>query len=510
MQNNRVKKSLINILWGGINKIILIIFPFVVKTLIIHKLGNEYLGLNSLFVSVLHILSLSELGIGTAMVYAMYKPINDNNILLINKLLNFYKNIYKIIGIVISLLGFLCMFFLSYLIEGDIPPDVNIYIVYILYLFNTAVSYFLFAYRKSLFEADQRNSIISIVNSVTNIFMYILQILILLYFCDFYLYVLVIPLCTIMNNFISYFLSRKKYPNFKCEGKLEKEEKKKIFLNIFSLFGHSLGTMIIISFDSIVISSILGLKVLSIFSNYNYILSAVGGIVTVCYTSILASVGNSLINESVEKNYTNFKLLHFWNNVFIGGFSICLICLYQPFMKLWVGENNMFDFYIVVLFGVYFYSLYFRRIILTYKEAAGKWKDDFWKPYIGAVINIVTNIILVRNIGVAGALISTIIIMFLIYFVWESHVVCKNIFNKNSKKFILITLFYIVPTTICCTICYYFLTLINIDGWIGFVVKAMICMTIVVLFYSICYYKNIYARIGVNKVICFIKNKREG
>ena len=301
-EKTKIEKSLFNVFFGLVNKIILIIFPFIIKTVIIKKLGNEYLGLNSLFTSLLQMLSLAELGFGSAMVYAMYKPLKENDSNLICKLLKEYKKIYLIIGSIIGGVGCLLMPLLPYLIESGTPNDINIYILYFIYLFNTTVSYFLFAYRKSLFEADQKNGVLNIINAFVNLMMYILQIVILLNTSNYYFYVLVIPLATILNNIISFALSKKEYSQYYCNGELEEKEKKKIFRNVFSLFGHSLGSMIIISIDSIILSSYLGLNILAIYSNYHYMLNAIGGIVVVFYTSILASVGNIIIEHILFSN----------------------------------------------------------------------------------------------------------------------------------------------------------------------------------------------------------------
>ena len=153
-----------NMLFGIANKLILLLFPFAVKSIINSTLGMEYLGLNSLFSSILQVLLLSELGLGAALVYHMYKPIADNDQKKINALLNLYKKSYFFVGVFILTFGLVIIPFLPYLIKGNRPEDINIYIIYIIQLLNTCVSYFLFGYKQSLLAAYQREDVNSIIN----------------------------------------------------------------------------------------------------------------------------------------------------------------------------------------------------------------------------------------------------------------------------------------------------------------------------------------------------------
>lgn len=185
---NRTKKSLENIIFGMINRFVLMIFPFIVKTILIKQLGAEYLGLNNLFSSILQVLSLSELGVGTAMVYSMYKPMAENDKPTLCALLNLYHKFYTVIGFIILGLGIIILPFLDKLISGSYPKDINLYVLYLIYLINTVLSYFLFAYKKSLLEASQQNSIESKINTVASVLMYICQIFALILTKNYYVF----------------------------------------------------------------------------------------------------------------------------------------------------------------------------------------------------------------------------------------------------------------------------------------------------------------------------------
>lgn len=507
---SRTKRSLKNISTGLVFKIVGMIFPFVIKTVMIQKLGVEYLGLNSLFTSILMVLSLSELGIGSALVYNMYKPIANKETEKVCALLKVYRDVYRIIGIVIAFIGIILMPFLSLLIKGSYPNDINIYILYIIYLINTVLSYLLFAYKKSILEANQLNGYSNILETITTFFMYIMQIIVLIMFKNYYIYIIFLPISTLVLNILRSCLVDKMFPEYKCYGNLEKGFIKELYQKVKALLGHKIGSTVITAADSIVISSILGLEVLAIYSNYYQIINALIGVVTIFYTSITASIGNSLVKSSKDKILDNFKTLTFINNWIVGWFSICLLCLFQPFMEIWMGRDLMFDFEVVILFVIFFYSWLFRRIGLTYKDAAGMWEDDFWKPYVGIVINIVSNIVLCNLIGVSGAIISTIIIMVCIYFPWETYVIFKKIFNKSSKEYYLKMFFYTISTIIIGAITYKICGLSKVTGIKDLLYKGIICCTIPNIFFMLCYHKNAEYLDMKNRIFNLIKSKKMG
>lgn len=505
---SRTKRSIKNVFSGIILKVVAILFPFVIKTVIINVLGVNYLGLNSLFSSILMILSLSELGIGTALVYNMYKPIAEGDTEKVCALLRTYRNVYRVIGCVIGIIGIALMPFLDVFVKGECPADINLYVLYLIYLFNTVISYFLFAYKKSLWEASQLNGRNNILETITTTFMYIMQIIVLLVFRNYYVYIIFLPISTLMLNLLRNHFVSKDFPEYKCRGKLEKGFIKSLYKKVKALLGHKIGSTVIVSADSIVISSVLGLETLAIYSNYYQIINALIGVVTIFYNSITASIGNLLINANINEKLNNFNVLNFINNWIVGWFSICLLCLFQPFMKLWMGESLMFDFYIVILFVIYFYSWLFRRIGLTYKDAAGMWEEDFWKPYIGVIVNIVANIVLCHYIGVSGAIISTIIIMLFIYFPWETKVIFDKIFKQSPKKYYLKMLKYTILTILTGIITYLTCNLLNGNSILILILKVIICAILPNIVFICMYHKTAEYQNMKKRIINMVNQKR--
>ena len=270
MKIERVKNTSRNMIYGAALQILKLVVPFFMRTAMIYLLGVEYLGLNSLFTSVLSVLNLAELGVGSAMVYSMYKPIAEDDADKICALMGVYKKYYRIIGIVIFVLGMLLLPFIPELISGDIPADMNVYVLYILNLFATVFSYWLFAYKGSILQAHQRNDVVSKVTLATDSIKYLLQLLVLIITKNYYLYVIVILLSQILNNIVTAFFAEKMYPQYRAKGKLSRKEQKTINCRIRDLFTAKLGTVIVYSSDTIVISAFLGLRILAIYQNYYY------------------------------------------------------------------------------------------------------------------------------------------------------------------------------------------------------------------------------------------------
>ncbi len=472
---SRTKNATRNIVWGIIYKMSTLILPFIVRTVMIYSLGSEYLGLSSLFTSVLSVLSLAELGVGSAMVYAMYKPVAENDTDTVCALLNLYKKIYKIIGIVIVVVGLAIMPFLRNFISGDVPDDVNIYVLFIVYLANTAGSYLLFAYQASVLNASQRNDVASKVNMFTGIAKNFVQIIILLFWHNYYGYVILLPITSYIANIILAVCARKMYPQYVCRGKVKPQIIKEIKGKVMALFAVKITGVIYNSVDSIVISAFLGLVALAKYNNYYYIMNAIISIVTVVFTSIVSSIGNSIVLESDKKNYNDYMNLSFINAWIVGWCTVCLFCLYQPFMKLWVGEDLMYGMGIVICFCMYFYAFQLKSVQSAYKDAAGLWKEDMWRSYAANAFNLVMNIILVQIIGIYGILLSTILALTVVTYPWQTWMIHKKLFHCSMWPYIGRLGIYAVITFVACAVTYAFCGLIRGNGIFEFLLKIIIC-----------------------------------
>ena len=218
MRFSRTKNTLRNIMFGSLNRVINIILPFISRTVILYIMGTQYLGLSSLFSSILSFLSLTELGIGAAMVYSMYKPIAENDYATIKALLNLYKKIYRIIGSVILVLGISLIPFLTILVPEELPEGINLYLLYIIYLINAVLSYWLFAYKNAILQAYQRDDINSKIASIITPLSYVVMLGSLVLTRNYYAYVLWLPVFTVATNVLRLIFVNKAFPKMEPTG----------------------------------------------------------------------------------------------------------------------------------------------------------------------------------------------------------------------------------------------------------------------------------------------------
>lgn len=450
---SRTQNATRNIVFGMILRLYQILIPFFMRTAMIYLMGVEYLGLNSLFASVLQVLNLAELGVGSAMVYSMYKPIVDKNETVICALLKLYKKYYFFIGLVIAVVGVLLTPLIPKLIHGTIPGELNVYVLYLLNLAATVATYWLFAYKNSLLQAHQRSDVASKITIITNTLQYGIQLLVLWLFHSYYLYVITMLATNALTNIVVAIAAKKLYPNYTPKGELAKEEVKAINQRVKDLFTAKLGSTVVNSADTIVISAFLGLTVLAMYQNYYFIMSSVMGLLAIVFSSCLAGVGNSMVTESVDKNYNDFRVITFLVNWTITVCMSCFAALYQPFISLWVGAEYTFDNNVVMLFCVYFYLVIIQQVIGMYKDAAGIWHEDRFRPLIASLVNLVLNVTLVRFWGIYAIILSTIISYVVVAMPWMVHNVFNFVFKKSWKKYVLDLAKYFIVACIVSLLC---------------------------------------------------------
>lgn len=442
-------------------------------------MGVQYLGLNSLFTSVLQVLNLAELGVGSAMVYSMYEPIAKDDTVKICALMKLYRTYYRIIGLAIAIIGCILLPFIPYLISGEVPSDVNVYVLYALNLGATVLSYWLFAYKNSILQAHQRNDIVSKVTLVTNTIQYLFQILTLWLLKNYYLFVIVLLVSQAITNIITAIVADRLYPNFNPRGDVDKKDVKKINKRIRDLFTSKIGSIIYDSADTIVISAFLGLSILAVFQNYYYILTALTGFISVIFSACTAGIGNSIVVETKEKNFNDFTKFTFIICWIAGFCSVCLLCLYQPFMELWVGKDLMLPFSLVCCFVIYFFLKQINSLFNLYKDASGMWHEDRFRPLVAALTNLVLNLILVQFIGLYGILISTVMAILCVGLPWLTHNLFTIIFEKKHiKPYLKKLVVYLLAVIISCVISYLAVCFIDVELTWTLIIRLLICMII--------------------------------
>jgi len=480
--------------------------PFIMRTVLLYTLGVQYLGLNSLFTSILSFLSLSELGIGSAMVYAMYKPIARDDDEAICALLNLYRKLYRIIGVVILTLGMIIFPFIPHLIHGEVPADINLYALYVMYLFNTVLSYFLFGYKQSLLLAFQRNDIISTRALVLRILMYGIQALILVVTKNYYLYVVLFVAYTAATNLANSVIVDKMFPQYTCKGLVPQEELRKIKTNVLSLIGGKLNAIMLNFSNNLIISIFLGLTMVARFDNYYYVVNALVGFFTIVYQALTAGLGNSIQLETVEKNHKDFKVLSFLNFWLVAWCAICVLCIIQPFIILWVGKDLMFSNSVALLFALYFYIMQSERVVLTYKDSAGLWKQDWQRPYVIIAVNFVLNILGIKLLGVTGVVFSTVVTL-CISIPWSAHTLHKHLFGMGMADYMKQYAAWFVKTAIAGAVTWVLCMQVGGSVMLQFLVRLPICAIVPPILLYVFNYRNPDRVLAVAKLKAVILRK---
>lgn len=386
---SRVKNSFRNTMFGFLGLLLYQVFNFATRSVFIRLLGAEYNGVNGLFSNVLQILNLADLGFSTSIGYALYKPLKSGDEHMTAALMNFFAKVYRIIAAVVAVAGCCCIPFLQYLIAEDIS-ELSFSIIelrgyFAMYLANTVCSYLL-AYKRSIISADQKNYLISNVDNLCNILLNVAQIIMLLITKNFYAYLSIMIAKTVINNSVIHIIAGKKYPYLKVYRKerLPKVEKSIIFRNVQAAFLHRIGSVIIFSTTSVVISAFVSLIEAGQYSNYIMIVSGVNSFINIIFNSVTASIGNLCVDESEEKQYDIFKKLRYLS-FFAAVFSyVCYIILFNPFIEIWVGGDMVMSMWVVFAISLNAMVGYLRQAVNTFKDAKGMFRNDWYKPLLEA------------------------------------------------------------------------------------------------------------------------------
>lgn len=489
--DSRLKNSKRNIVAGLVRQIVIIGLNFVIRTVVLYTLGVKYQGLSGLFTSILQVLNLTELGFSAAVTFALYKPIAEDDRPTICAILAYLKKVYKVMGIVILVAGLAIMPFLPHLIKDGYPSEINIYFLYLIYLANAVVSYLLFAYKETLLTAMQRIDLVSNAYTLSNTIGKVLQIIVLVLFRNYYVYVFLILFASILNNLAVEIISRKVYPEINSQGTITSELRTQINKQVKAIFINKIGDVSRNSFDNIVLSAFVGLSAVAVYDNYYYIYAALYGIMGIIVHSLRASIGNSLVKESIDKNYSDllkFSFIFMW---IVSWCTVCLFVLYQPFMKIWMrGKTElMLSHKDMTLFCLYFYAISMAYTKNAYLEAQGLFHESRLLYILEAVGNLILNIVLCKLFGTTGILVATIVTIFIFNFAGGTVVLFKYYFKKQMWEFALHHCYYFLVTVIAGLVTSKVCSLSSLTGMADILLRIVACMIIPTLLYVIAYCK---------------------
>lgn len=481
-----------NVIAGVLNKTIVMVFPFIVRTIINLYLGSEYLGLNSLFNSLLTVLSLSELGFGTAVVYHMYKPVAENDTPLVCALLNFYRKVYRWVGLVILCVGLLLIPFLPKLINGTSPEGINLVGVYLIFLLNTVISYFLSAYLNSLLVVYQRSDVTSLINTVVTVGLYFCQIIVVVLTRNYFMYSVLLPVFTVINNIWIYLFTKKAFPQYKCYGTLGKEQLASIKKLIAGAFIQKASGVTRNALDSVCTSAFLGLSLTAIYNNYYTISNSITVFLSIIYNAVLGGIGNHIALKTKKENFQEMRRLDFLYLWISGWCSICLLCLYQPFMRIWMGDNMLLPMPAVIMFCTYFYLLKLGDIRCIYTDANGLWWEHRYRSIVEFILNVLLNVLLGKYFGIYGIIMATIITLVVCNYFWGTFITFRCYFEKDSRnEYFKYQAKYSIVSLIICALSYFVCSFIDFDSTFATIaIRALICTILPNIMYILIYCKT--------------------
>ena len=489
--NSRIKNTSRNTFFGALMYLAKIVLQFVVRAFFNRYFISEYLGLNGLYTNILNVLSLAELGVGNAIVYSMYKPISENDTETIKSLVALYKKIYCIIGCVITVIGLALIPALPYLIK-DVPDvDINLSVIYVLYLAQTVTGYF-FAYRRSLVFAYQRNDIESKISFLAQFVLAVCQIVIMVVWKNYYAYVSSMVICNTLDAFLIFIISFKLFPEIKGKAApLDKAISKKIAKNTGAMVCHKIGSAVVFSTDSIIISAFVSLTVLGLYSNYTLVTNALASAITLLVAAMKGSIGNLIATGDNEKSYKIFKALNLLMMWFIGFLFIGIMVCVQDFISILGGDSSkQLPYLTVVLICLNFYVTQSRTMANNFKECAGLFWNDRFKPLFEAGINLGLDLLLVYFMGINGVILATIISTVTVPLWVEPYVLYKNYFKQHLYKYFLQYIFYILSTAASFGVTFFACYFIPHGGIGWFILRVVICLILPNLVYLLIYFKT--------------------
>lgn len=457
MGNSRLKNSALNLATGLLGRMLTIILNFAVRTIFIHCLDEAYLSVNGLYSNILTVLSLAELGFGSAMVYHMYEPMATHNYQKVAGLLLYFKKVYFVVGVVIVALGLCVIPFMDVIIKDK--PDVPLLtLYYVVFLLNSGLSYCFAAYKGTLFSADQRDYVKTNVQNMASIIQAVLQVLLLLLFRAYLVYLLVQLAGTVFVNACVAYLAGKKYPEvskYKNE-QLNDGEKQQLLKNTGALFLTKVGHVALNGTDNIIISAVVGVLWVGRLSNYTLICDSVTSVLCQITAAITGSLGNFFATEDKHAGYALFRKVEFLNFWLYGFSFIALATLLDPFIRIWAGERFVLGLPISIAIAINFFVAGYMNTLWVFRSTIGLFKQGKFRPILVAILNIVLSIFLGKLWGVFGVLFATFLSRAAISLWYDPlilhrygfEVSCKPFFARYFRRVLLLTTILIVMLTI--------------------------------------------------------------
>ena len=512
-RKSRTAYSLLNMFANFAGYGINMVLSFICRMVFVRCLAQEYLGVSGLFSNILSMLSLAELGIGTAIVYAMYKPIAEDDHEKLASLMKFYGTAYKVIGCAVALFGLALLPFLDLIIGEQPGIDDDLHFIYLLYLFNSASSYF-FSYRTTILTASQRNYVVVAINYVVVIIQNIIQIIVLLTLKNFTAYLFVQIICGLVTNILSSQKAKKDYPFIaqKEVKPLSKEEKWGLVKNVKALTVYKLSGLLVNNTDNIVITYFNGLITTGVASNYTLLSGMISSLLNMVFGSMTASVGNLNAKESDETKYRVFKALNLANFWLYAWGAVGIVVVSGDLVRLLFGESYVLPQSIPVILAINFYMVGMQTAVLNYKSTMGLFRYGQYLLLVTATINILGDIVLGSRFGLFGIFAATAVSRLFTNTWYEPYAVYKYGLHRNPIQYLWIYLKYLVILILCTGVCYFLCAMLQVSLVLRIFIKILVCSAIPNLVFLLVFgrtWEGKYLKEKAINILAVFHNKKE-
>ena len=482
-KNSRTVNSLYNFTSSIGGQLITVIMQFVVRTVFIQTLGKSYLGINGLFSNILNMLSLTEFGVGSAILFKLYEPIAREDHKRIALLMKFYKNVYRLIGTAIAVIGLALIPFLPWLIKDYSRLSelgLNTALIFILYLGKTVSSYVFFSYKSAIVRANQKEYLINLVSYIFTVAAAILQVIFLKLIPRFEIYVLISVLQVLMQNAAVAVMANRMYPyiNQKTPEKIGRDEVLGVVKDCSALFLYKLNGVVLKATDNIVLSKFLGLEMVGLYSNYYIFYTTINTLFSKIFGSISHSLGNLHTTHDNRHEYEVFEAIMLATAI-LGGTAWAGICaVADEFVLTWVGREWLLPQPFSFLMGFELFTLAQRVILSRYRTTMGLFQQAKFRPLAGMIINLVVSIALVNVWGISGVLVGTLVADWTTFMWFDPMIIHKYGFNnyRPVSRFYLKILAYTLLSAAMCGVDTWVCTRVFVGhGWLSVMVHAAFC-----------------------------------
>ncbi len=507
-EKSRTEYSARNTTVAMLARVIAILLGFCTRVVFTHTLSEEYVGINGLFTDILNVLALSELGIGTAITYALYKPIAEKDIEKQKSLMQIYRQFYRIVALIVLAAGLLVIPFMDLLIRNETQVE-NLTFLYLLYLANSVISYLL-VYKRTLIEAYQLSYIGVLYQTVFLILQNAVQMLVLVTTQNFTLFLTILIACTLLNNLCISKKANRMYPFLKDKQvkPLMKEEKQGIYQNIRAMLMHKIGNVVVNNTDNLLLSSLVGIVSVGMYSNYYLVIGSVRQVLNQAFQGITASVGNLGVEESKERVQRIFEAAFFIGQWMFGFAAICLFELLTPFVELSFGSQYVFNGNITFVLCLNFYFTGMRQATLVFRDSLGLFWYDRYKSLAEALINLVVSIVLGVKFGVLGIFIGTLCSTLLTSLWVEPYMLYKHRLKVSVCGYFLRYGIYVAVTGIAWWITHMLCDRVTGSALELCVFRLLICAVVPNVLYLLVYAKSKELHFLLNKAKQMLFHKK--